>query len=323
MLTYTTYASSTVGVLYTAGDLALQVAAGEGGRFPTNGDFWVRIGNAQGTIRKGTARVGDLLTLEAGAKDGTVDAGAAVGMSVDWVLSAEALNQLRADLVQTGTYAAKPAAAAVPAGTLYLPQDSVYNTLRSNGATWDHFKDGKLVVPPVLGDLTWNNQGGATVDASRGGLYMVTSASSDDLRSLIKAVTPPYSVEVGFLLNAFDGNYNGAGLHLRESSSDKMIELRIEGYGKTPANKWTNSTTFNSAYSSNNRRFYGVGPHYMRVVDDGANRISYVSVNGTFWHLLYTVARTDFCVCNQCGFGLFNNNGTVYPEAWLFHLKFT
>lgn len=322
MLTYTTYASSTLGVIYAAADPALQVAAGQGGRFPTAGDFWLRIGNAQGTIRKCTARVGDLLTLEAGAKDGTVDAGAAIGVSVDWVLSAEALNQLRADLVQTGTYAAKPAAAAVPAGTLYFPQDSVYDMLRTNGATWDHFKGGKLVIPPVLGDLTWNNQGGATVDDSRGGLYMVSVPSTDDLRSLIKNVAAPYSIEVGFLISAFSANYNGAGIHLRESASDKMIEGRGDGTVNGAVTKWNTSTNVNGSYGITARRVSGNAPSYMRFEDDGANRLFYVSVNGTFWMLIHSVASADFCTPNQAGFGVFNNHATLFPAVWLFHLKY-
>lgn len=90
---------------YTAGGASLVLTSGHGARFPSSGDFWVRVDDE---VLQVTARSTDTLTVT-GAQDGTIAANHSASADVYWVLGVEGLDQLRADIrtatinAQTGT----------------------------------------------------------------------------------------------------------------------------------------------------------------------------------------------------------------------------
>ena len=159
-----TFQTGTLGSSYTSGGVSLSLTSGHGARFPSSGDFWVRV---EDEIFKVTARSTDTLTV-VGAQDGTSASNHSGGVDVTWVLSVSALTQLRSDLLSSGvgasnslygTYetirATSPSVDA--AGQLAFCSDSIY-TARWSGTAWQWFLRGTPVTPPqVTGQTTTVN----------------------------------------------------------------------------------------------------------------------------------------------------------------------
>ncbi len=83
------------------------------------------------------------------------------------------------------------------------------------------------VTPPLLGALTWGNQGTATAVANAGGaIYMSgLGTGSDNLKLLYRTPPPaPWSLTIGLVPGSTSvGTWNLGGLVLRESATGKLI----------------------------------------------------------------------------------------------------
>jgi hypothetical protein len=65
--------------------------------------------------------------------------------------------------------------------------------------------------------------------------------------------------------------------------------------------KWTSPTVFSANYAANS--FYATNPIFLRIADDGANRICSYSSDGINFLTYDTIGRTDFLTADQVGFG--------------------
>lgn len=88
----------TLGGAYTPADGVMTLTGGDGAKLPATGDFWIRP--TSGTLRvfKVTANAADVLTVVIVAAYGADDTDYAGGTEFKWALTAEALDQLKADL---------------------------------------------------------------------------------------------------------------------------------------------------------------------------------------------------------------------------------
>ena len=212
----------------------------------------------------------------------------------------------------TGTYAALPSAGT--AGRIYIPNNSVYDILRDNGSSWDHFAQGKKLVPPVDGDYSWVNQGSATVDTTFGGIVLSTPATvGNNLRLRVKsAPSTPYTITTAMIVDVLNHDFGMMGACFRESGTGRIQSVGVvssasASTGRLAASeKWTNATTFSAGYVTIN--FSGTTLVFIRIADDGVNRISSISFNGLDWFAFHTVTRTDFLTADQVGF-VVNTNG--------------
>lgn len=84
---------------YTAGDGHMHLTTGHGARLPAAGDFWIRTNNATLKVFKVTARTDDEITVSCVTGYG-VDANLDAGTELVWVLTAEALDQLKDDITK-------------------------------------------------------------------------------------------------------------------------------------------------------------------------------------------------------------------------------
>ena len=328
-LKYSANANFQIGTLassYTSGGVSLVLTAGHGARFPSSGDFWVRV---EDEVFKCTSRSTDTLTV-VGAQDGTSASNHASSSEVRWVLGVAGLDQMRTDISGAGTYANLPAAGTIT-GDLYFFTDSPYTHARWNGSSWDHFAGGHLMTIPVFGDFAWVNQGSATATTTYGGVIIYApEGASDSLRILKKAApATPYTIEGAFTIPTMPVvNYNAGGLLFRNSAA---LTLASSGFGTNFAaipyyfsaavNKWTNPTTYSAAYLS-----VGIPVPsllWFQISDNGTSRISRWSADGINWMHLHTVGRTDFLTADEIGFFANANNATYPAFVHLLHWKQT
>jgi hypothetical protein len=161
---------------------------------------------------------------------------------------------------------------------------------------------------PVDGDFSWVNQGGAsvTVNANGGICLSVPTSASTNLRCRVKtAPSTPYTITAAFLINMAAEDFQNAGLCFRDSGAGTLSTLLVlgatAGLPALVASKWNSATSFSADYLSVSRP-YSSGLLYLRIADDGTDRIYSYSADGYQFLTLHTVGRTDFLTANQVGF---------------------
>lgn len=212
--------------------------------------------------------------------------------------------------IYTSTYGSPPASPVE--GDLWLPSDSFY-TLRRGPAAWVPWGPIFPMTPPASADFSWVNQGGASIDTTPGGVYLLAPAGAgNNLRIRIKAApAPPYIITAALLPHKYIQNYAYCGLVWRQSADGKLVAF---AYGlsanQLSGDKFTSPTAWSANYFLLTTR--PADPLFLRIADDGVNRICSWSADGQHFHPIHTIARTDFLTANQVGFFADANNAT-YP----------
>lgn len=302
---YNNNASTTLSTaITTLGQSTIVVTSGTG--FPSTGNFRILI---LGEILLVTAVSGTTWTVTRGV-EGTQPVTAAIGTPVDHVMTAGALSTIRSESCNVGTYANLPSSG-MQTGDLYIPTDSFYDLIRYNGSSWDHFRNGRLLTPPVNASYSWDNTGNGTVTTTYGGVVAIASqAISGQVNFRYKtAPSPPYTISVGFLPHYTHTNYAQVGIGWRDSTG--KIILNSVGYNNAWVNrrsKWNSSTSYNSDYTQ-----YSIHPMlihgpicWMQLQHDNTNLIFNVSSNGINWTNVGSASKTDFVNASgahQVGFG--------------------
>jgi len=209
----------------------------------------------------------------------------------------------------SGTYASLPAAST--AGYQYWPNDG-FVTLRDTGSAWQEWGPIFPLTPPVLGNFSWINQGSATTTTTNGGIYLSAPAlgSGTTANLLVKsAPSTPYTVTLGFLPNVLNKQFSSCGLAFRESGTGEL-HLLIAGCGilsgssnfapSLASQKLNSPTSFSANYQISS--YAPGGFHWLRIADNGTNRICSFSSDGINFHAFHTIGRTDFLTADQVGF---------------------
>lgn len=221
--------------------------------------------------------------------------------------------------IYTSAYASPPSAPA--AGDLWLPSDSVY-ILRYTGSAWVPWGPIFPCTLPVNGDFAWVNDGGvATVDAAKGPIHLIAPAAANFNMRIRKKAAPstPWTLEVAFRPHLYGANFHAAGVTFRQSSDGKAHGFNIVHDTVTLAGwslasgKATSATVFSANYAT---QHLGYLPDtvFMRIQDNGTNRICSWSTNGQYWDVFHTVGRTDFLTADEIGFYAQSFN-TTYAAA--------
>lgn len=190
-------------------------------------------------------------------------------------------------------------------GDLFFPSDG-FSQYRDTGAAWVPWGPIFPFTEPVNGDFAWVNQGGASVDATKGGVLLAAPASAgDNFRIRKKAASgTPYTIDIAFLINFSATNFISCGFVWRQSSDGKIVNvgLQYSGGWHFLAQKWTNPTTFSANYFTGNLPFMYAPMLFLRCEDDGSNRKIYYCADNQSWQLINTVGRTDFLTADEVGF---------------------
>lgn len=187
-------------------------------------------------------------------------------------------------------------------------------------------------TPPVSGDFSWINQGSATLDTSTLSYAILLSAPANASASVNMRVksapATPYTITALIVPAMSSSGFNLAGLVFRQSSDGKLITCGLQSDPNTfsfsqgwSVGKWTNATTFSAAYTLTdpyavrypiNKAFF-----YLRIADNGTNRIVSVSNDGVNFIQLHSVGRTDFLTADQVGFFVNSNNASFGANLWI------
>lgn len=217
-------------------------------------------------------------------------------------LSAEVV--LGASVITTAAYASRQAAA--KAGRIFLPSDGFY-VERDTGAAWGSWGPIFKCAPPVLADLTWVNQGAAKATTTNGGIHLWSPIEAAvNWRLLCKtAPATPYTFTVMFLPLLVGGNYHAAGIIHRANGSGKFINFAImyaNGWGLYIQNM--NSPTSWNANVAIVLPQYAGGLLWLRIADNGTNRIFSISYDGINFMQILSQGRTTFCTADEIGIGV-------------------
>lgn len=165
-------------------------------------------------------------------------------------------------------------------------------------------------VAPIDANYAWINQGGASIVSTSvqgaSGLFLRGPVSSGVNLRIRKKSAPatPYTVTAAVLAYAMAVNFQDVGICFRESSSGK-----VHAFGAvTGTNLWqlgslkyTNPTTFSASYVAPGGNFCAQ-TLWLRIADNGTNRICSYSLDGQNFITLHTVGRTDFLTADEIGF---------------------
>lgn len=222
----------------------------------------------------------------------------------------------------TSAFASPPGSPS--AGDLWFPSDSFY-ALRYSGSAWVPWGLLQPMIDPALAaPTTWVNQGTSTLDATFGGIALTPQAVnlSNSVRMRVKtAPSTPYTITAAFTVVTFD---SGSGSHAtnwglvwRQTSDGKLITVGLQtgntGLLRVASFDWASPTdgapATNFVYLTN---YLSVG--WLRITDNGTNRISQISGDGQHWVTLLTEGRTTFLTADQVGFFAYQSTTTA-PEG--------
>lgn len=159
--------------------------------------------------------------------------------------------------------------------------------------------------PPGASAFTLSNGGGAanmvlTDDTDSGLIFEPTSFAAGGVLSHCFALQNLASPTADWTMTArLEGSpngtfeYNGFGLCLYESSTNKFITHFFRTYSSNPSIAvcyWNSATSFNSDQRTMTNTMY----RWLRVVHTGGNYIFKISVSGKRWITILTVSDTAF-----------------------------
>jgi hypothetical protein len=299
------FQAGTLGSSYTSGGVSLALTAGHGSRFPSTGDFWVRV---EDEIFKCTARSTDTLTV-VGAQDGTAAANHASASAVTWVLAVAAFDQVRTDLGSMyDTYA--NIAAATPGanevGKMAFSTNSLYSA-RWNGSAWQWFYNNSPVTLPPTAGWTWDNQGTATETQAGGYLYLNAPAVSGGNSRVRYRTAPAAPWTLTALVNANVNHLSNqqVGILVRGSGSGKLY---LFGPGASAAASQTtqvvknnNPTSWSGTPSSLNGPL-PTAPMWLQITDNNTDLLFSYSRDGINFSQVYQDTRASFLTPDQIGY---------------------
>jgi hypothetical protein len=195
-------------------------------------------------------------------------------------------------------------------GDLFLPTDG-YSLQRSDGANWYPWGPIFPLTDPTTKSFSWTNQGSASVDSSKGSIFLrAPAASGTHLRIQSYTLTAPWTIVAGFIpqLMPISGDPI-CGVCYRDSSGGKLSTVAIYTDGSDmylSLQKYSDANTWNSNYLSvaKFQAFLCGGPiMWVKLNDDGTtNRTTSVSKDGQNWTQVHQVGRTDYFTADSAGF---------------------
>lgn len=214
--------------------------------------------------------------------------------------------------------------AAAKAGRLHFPTDAAH-IARDDGSGWDPYGPAFLFTPPpIVSTWTWINQGSASATDAGDAIQLVGTATSTASLRILKRTAPatPYTITAAFLMRMYKVATNNGGLCWRQSSDGKVITFPFIGNnGELGVTKYNSPTSANSNYTYNTPSLSIAPMLWLRIADNGTNRICSWSPDGQNWLVVHTIGRTDFMTADEVGFYVDAQNASLAPELGLHSWK--
>lgn len=134
--------------------------------------------------------------------------------------------------------------------------------------------------------------------------------------------TPPFKVEVLVIPRWVIQNANAAGILLQDSVSGKLVTFGLH-FTNNPAleiNQWNTVSSWNSSANST------PGPDargdlWLRIEDNGTNRLFSYSSDGSNWEQYFSHQRTTFITPDRLGIFVYNLNSNYKAGANFLHYQ--
>lgn len=167
-----------------------------------------------------------------------------------------------------------------------------------------------VLTKPIDSAFAWINQGSASMATTRGGLLLSCASNGGAFSCKLRkksAPSTPYTITACFVLDVAYGGIGYGGLCFRQSSDGKIHLFGVSpdaGAVYTTSRKLTNATTYSADYTlaSEPGKLTPGQPCWVRIADDGTNRICSFSNTGEDFIAFHSVGRTDFLTADEIGF---------------------
>lgn len=180
-------------------------------------------------------------------------------------------------------------------------------TLVSGSPDWVTPSGGSGFVPPPSASWSWDNQGSASATIVGSALVLdgPVEANTSPHNHVYYRSAPgstPWTLTAAFRLTATPSDYSNGGVGLRESSSGKIILWRM----LYNTGVWQMTCMYGTAPTTESGNLFSFSPGptpygevWIRITDNGTNRLYYLSTDGIAWVLVYTEGRTTFLTADQ------------------------
>lgn len=187
---------------------------------------------------------------------------------------------------------------------------------------------GRIVVPAVDSGFSWFNQSTSSVTTDgNGNVVLTTPNTSNTIRGRTRPFTStpsggsPATVIMKAMFDCQVGGNSYAGIFLADSSDQCVVFGAYNCYGGGPmaVEKFTAPGTFSAAYTSRAKDSMLQWPIWLKMVDDGTNRVWYISWEGDYWERFTSQGRTDFLTPNRVGYFFKNEtgaSGSLVVQSW-------
>ncbi len=331
---YSNLAQTSLTAAYTAGDGTTTVG-NSGGNFPTNPNFHIGIYDKLTGVNKVLLKVTSIIsaTKFAVTAEGS-DANANNGDLIYHIITKGALDQIRQDIMQQGAASTIPSTAST--GAIYLATDGMFKH-HWNGSSWDYYYGDLYVTPPLTANFTTATVGAMTVTTTDSAWFGVMTASDTVLYRLsgqfkTLATSANYTVTIGFIPLAIGNSFNEVDLILRDSTTGRMVSHGLffsPGTAGTATGldhgleviTWTNTATLSGSPFLQ----YGITestPAWLRIQDNGTNRLFSYSCDGRNFLVYGSHTRTTYITPDQVGFGINAINGVGHGANSAFGCTF-
>lgn len=202
----------------------------------------------------------------------------------------------------SGTFAALPACST--SVLVYFFTNSFYSLARCDGASaWHYFLSGKELTPMVTGSFSFQNGGTSTDTTTFGGNILAYQNSGSTGTAAVRGFFENYpggtfTITTSMTWNGLISLNNNAGLGISDGTAYewmRLVPINSGGSGLFTLDILsctTNTCSSNTSVSAAITIPYINTPFWMRLQDDGTNRIWSWSTDGTTWNQKISEGRT-------------------------------
>ena len=313
----------------TTGQTTFQVASGL--NFPKVGNFRIMIGSEICIVTNVTQNsfVPATWTVTRAA-EGTTASTYAIDTPINFVITQSSLrNWFSMDTRQTGTIATHPLYPPEK-GDFFVPSDSFYTMVAFDGVSWKFLINGKAMTPPNFSDNVWTLESpdtNFTYASTYKAPILYSSAPAYSIHSFYRPIpATPYNMTIACVPHLTVTNYMTTGLCWRSSTG----QYCLFGHGINNGSSqwwryynWNSYTSYSGDISNGNPppSWYHGSVVWMRIRDDGTNRLAQFSGNGINWTTLGSTGRTTFLTPTYFGVHLSDNGVAANMGNTILHLE--
>lgn len=297
------------------------ISVTSGDNFPKIGNFRILIGSEimiVTNVTPASSYTPATWTVTRGA-EGTTAATHAVDKAVNFLITQANLRNYFVEGNRTGNAATYANITPPQPGDIFFPQNSYYTCVVYTKTGWKFFCSGREVFPPKVYSEAWirdsQPDNNTTLIDTPVANIMFNNAPAYSVHMYYRiAPSTPYTITMACLPQYFYTGYSAVGLGWRSSDAAPKYSMFTVGINNSSSLitrffNWTNYSTYGGdvASATTMPSWMHGSLVWMRIRDDGTNRLTYWSSNGHNWTLFAQTPRTTFLTPTYIGVFLADN----------------